>query len=143
MMNDIRTIADVVEIFRTSENEKLKEYNLQHRPSIGDMYEGLSREVLAKALPPNVNLQIVDGFIVDADGNLSPQIDCMLVKQVAETIPYTSSVKCKIEDVVAIIEVKKNAHKSELSDAYLHFGFVNLKNTNICGMLLLSHMRAH
>lgn len=125
MMNEIKTIADVVEIFRTSENEKLKEYNLQHRPSIGDMYEGLSREVLAKTLPPNVNLQIVDGFIVDSDGNLSPQIDCMLVKQIAEKIPYTSSVKCRIEDVVAIIEVKKNAHKSELSDAYLHFGFVN------------------
>jgi len=125
MMNQIRTIADVIELFRTSENARLKEYNLQHCPSIGDMYEGLSKEILAKTLPSGLNLQIVDGFIIDADGNNSPQIDCMLVKRIEEQIPYSSSVKCKIEDVVAIIEVKKNMHKAELSDAYLHFGFVN------------------
>ena len=125
MMNQIRTIADIIDLFRTSENARLKEYNLQHRPSIGDMYEGLAKEILAKTLPSGLNLQIVDGFIIDADGNNSPQIDCMLVKRIEEQIPYSSSVKCKIEDVVAIIEVKKNMHKAELSDAYLHFGFVN------------------
>jgi hypothetical protein len=126
MMNQIRTIADIIDLFRTSENARLKEYNLQHRPSIGDMYEGLTKEILEKTLPSGLNLQIVDGFIIDADGNNSPQIDCMLVKRIEEKIPYSlTSVKCKIEDVVAIIEVKKNMHKAELSEAYLHFSFVN------------------
>ena len=125
MMNEMKTIADVIELFRTSENTRLKEYNLQHCPSIGNMYEGLSKEILTKALPFGINLQIVDGFIVDVEGNNSPQIDCMVVKRIEEQIPYSSSVKCKIEDVVAIIEVKKNMHGTELSDAYLHFGFVN------------------
>jgi hypothetical protein len=78
------------------------------------MYEGLSKEILAKTLPFGINLQIVDGFIIDADGKNSPQIDCMLVKRIEERIPYSSSVRCKIEDVVAIIEVKKNAYAADL-----------------------------
>jgi hypothetical protein len=87
MMSEIRTIADIIELFRTSENARLKEFNLQHCPSIGDMYEGLSKEILAKTLPFGINLQIVDGFIIDADGKNSPQIDCMLVKRIEERIP--------------------------------------------------------
>ncbi len=82
------------------------------------MYEGLSKDLLNRAIPTNVDLKLVDGFVRDALGNLSPQIDCMVVTGVGDPIPHTESYVWDIGNVLAAFEVKKNLYSAEVSDAY-------------------------
>jgi len=50
------------------------------------MYEGLTRDILDRAIPASLDLRIVDGF-VELDGALSPQIDAMLVTGGGRELP--------------------------------------------------------
>jgi hypothetical protein len=76
----IKNVADLLQGFINEETKKLDTYKLKHGPTIGSMYEGLSVEVLNRAIPPQFNLKIVDGFITDGADYLSGQMDCMLVR---------------------------------------------------------------
>lgn len=114
----IKKIADILRGFMNEEANKLAKYNLKHAPTIGTMYEGLSAEILNKAIPPELNLQVVDGFITDGKDYLSGQIDCMLVRGAGENVPYTDSFKWHVKDVMAVFEVKKNLYSKELIDSF-------------------------
>ncbi|HEM8291017.1 TPA: hypothetical protein U2M59_000241 [Providencia stuartii] len=114
----IRTIADLLQGFMHKEAEKLKEYKLKHGPTIGDMYEGLSKELLNRTIPKELELKIVDGFITDGAHFLSGQIDCMLVHGNGEKIPYTDSYKWHVKDVLAVFEIKKNLYTSDLINSF-------------------------
>ncbi len=103
----IRTIAELLEAFKTKEVEILDKQDLKHAPTIGSMYEGLTHEILKKSLPVNLELQVVSGFIEGKDGELSPQIDCMLVSGEGTVIPYTQNFKYPLAQVIAVLEVKK------------------------------------
>jgi hypothetical protein len=116
----IKTISEMLHAFMRAESKKLGEYELKHAPSIGVMYEGLSSNILNKAIPDGLDLRVVGGFVVDAQGKLSGQIDCMLVTGAGERIPYSSSYKWPVWDVLAVIEVKKNLYGAELKDSFLH-----------------------
>lgn len=52
---------------------------LKHTVTIGKMYEGLTKEILNESIPKEYNLQVISGFIKLQNGELSSQIDCMLV----------------------------------------------------------------
>ena len=82
------------------------------------MYEGLAKDILNKALFKGLNLSVKDGFVRDADGNLSKQIDCMIVEGDGKQIPNTDHYIYDFENVVAILESKKNLFSKEISDAY-------------------------
>ncbi|WP_272528713.1 MULTISPECIES: DUF6602 domain-containing protein [unclassified Providencia] len=114
----IKTIADLLQGFMHKEAEKLKEYKLKHGPTIGDMYEGLSKELLERTIPKELELKIVDGFITDGEHFLSGQIDCMLVHGNGEKIPYTNSYKWHVKDVLAVFEIKKNLYSSDLINSF-------------------------
>ncbi|EMR36682.1 DUF6602 domain-containing protein [Vibrio harveyi] len=114
----IKTVADLLQSFMQEESAKLSEYELKHGPTIGDMYEGLSAEVLNRSIPPQLNLQIVDGFITDGADFLSGQIDCMLVRGEGEKIPFTKSYKWHVKDVLAVFEVKKNLYSADLINSF-------------------------
>jgi hypothetical protein len=114
----ITTIADLLNEFRHREMEMLDRQDITHGPTIGSMYEGLTREVLNMALPQQDHLRVVSGFIVNDTGKKSNQIDCMLVKGEGEQIPYTDNFKYNIRDVIAVVEVKKNLYSNDLSEAY-------------------------
>lgn len=43
---DINTVADLLQELAKAENERLKEIDVEHRPTIGDMYEGLTEDLL-------------------------------------------------------------------------------------------------
>ncbi|MCK6395778.1 DUF6602 domain-containing protein [Zoogloea sp.] len=116
----IKTVSEMLLAFMKAESKALADYDLKHAPSIGNMYEGLSSKILDSAVPPGLDLRVVDGFIVDAQGNMSGQIDCMLVTGEGEQIPYTKSYKWPIWDVLAVIEVKKNLYGAELADSFHH-----------------------
>jgi len=114
----IKNVAELLQGFMKEEAAKLNVYELKHGPTIGDMYEGLSADLLNRAIPPQLNLQIVDGFITDGDEFLSGQMDCMLVRGEGEQIPYTKSFKWHVKDVLAVFEVKKNLYSKDLINSF-------------------------
>jgi len=116
----IKNVAQILQAFMEEESKKLNKYKLKHGPTIGDMYEGLSAEIINRAVPEKLGLQVLNGFVHDGLGNLSGQIDCMLVKGEGEKIPHTNSYKWHVKDVLAAFEVKKNLYSKELIDSFCH-----------------------
>jgi hypothetical protein len=114
----IETVADFLSEFIAEETKKLNEYELSHGPTIGAMYEGLTSDVLSRAIPRELGLQVANGFVTDESGLLSSQIDCMLVKGSGEKIPYTDSHKWHVKDVIAVFEVKKRLYSADIADSY-------------------------
>ena len=114
----ISTVADLLDAFRQKELQILDKQNIPHAPTIGHMYEGLTRKILAMTFPEGLDLRVVSGFITNDDGDLSKQIDCMLVVGEGESIPYTDDYKYHLKDVIAVVEVKKNLYTNELDSAY-------------------------
>ncbi len=114
----ITSYADLLKRFIEVELEILDKYQISHAPTIGDMYEGLTHNFLNRSIPHELNLQIVDGFIANDNGEISSQIDCMLVSGEGERIPHTDHYKFKSKNVIAVIEVKKKLYSTELASSY-------------------------
>lgn len=108
--------------------------NIGHNPTIGDMYEGLLSKILNKVFEPLENLSVVSGFIIDVDGQYSKQLDCIVVDKIDKYIPNTNKVLVKPENVIAVIEVKKDFFSKDLvkgvgnllSVVKMNFPFSNL-----------------
>jgi len=116
----LRNVAEIIDGFLNEEKKKLDEFDLKHGPTIGKMYEGLTANVLERAIPETLGLQIVSGVIFDDSGQMTGEIDCMLVKGEGESIPYTNSYKWHIRNVIAVFEVKKTLYSNDLADAFVH-----------------------
>lgn len=121
----ITSVATLLHELQAKEAAKLAQQGIKHAPTIGAMYEGLTRDLLDRAIPPALDLRVVDGFIEDHEGNLSPQIDGMLVAGEGRAIPYTSSYVWPIQRVFAVLEVKKNLYGADLDDAFGKLRTVN------------------
>lgn len=114
----IRTVADFLHQLMDAEVARLDALDLKHGPTIGDMFEGLSADLLRRAVPERLGLQIVEGFITDGLGGRSGQVDCMLVRGNGEPIPYTNAFVWPVKDVIAIFEIKKTLYYDDLVDAF-------------------------
>src|SRR5262245_17746485 len=114
----ITSVATLLRELMNKEAAKLTQQNITHGPTIGAMYEGLTRDILDRTIPASLNLRIVEGFVEDAQGQHSPQIDVMLVSGDGHQIPYTDSYVWPIQNVIAVIEVKKNLFGADLDDAF-------------------------
>jgi len=135
----ISTVADLLDALKHQEVKMLDEQKITHAPTIGSMYEGLTRNILELALPIGLDLKVVSGFITNKKGHLSKQIDCMLVKGEGENIPYTDNYKYDVENVIAIVEVKKNLYSSELDSAYKNLASIqSLQETPQSGNILFA-----
>lgn len=115
----IKTVAELLRAVANKERQKLDTYKMTHAPTIGAMYEGLSRTILERALPESLNLKVVEGFVVFGK-EISGQIDCMLVSGEGERIPHTEIFKWPIEKVIAVFEIKKTLTSNDLTDSYFH-----------------------
>ena len=115
----IKTVAELLRTFANEERQKLDTYKMAHAPTIGAMYEGLSRSILQRALPESLNLKVVEGFVVFGK-EISGQIDCMLVSGEGERIPHTDKFKWPIEKVIVVFEIKKTLTSNDLTDSYFH-----------------------
>jgi hypothetical protein len=114
----IKRLSDILERLAAEEARMLDSYNLKHAPTIGMMYEGLTTNLLQFTLPSVLQLDVVSGFVTDDSGELSPQIDCMIVHGSGEQVPHTSVYKWHVRDVIATFEVKKSLYSAEITDAY-------------------------
>ncbi|WP_322864798.1 DUF6602 domain-containing protein (plasmid) [Aquicoccus sp. G2-2] len=113
----ITSFAEFLEQLQDREAKVLAGEAVKHAPTIGDMYEGLTRELIERAIPRELNLQLVDGFVHGVDGKYSHQTDAMLVKGTrGRKIPKTEMWEWPIEDVLAVFEVKKNLYAKDLAD---------------------------
>ncbi|MDQ8206180.1 hypothetical protein QEH52_01570 [Coraliomargarita sp. SDUM461003] len=122
----ITTLGGILEGFLTHEKKMIAEFEqkhgkIPHGPTIGDTYEGLTTELLSKAIPEEFNLRITNGFIIGKDGSKSGQIDCMLVRGAGSPIPKTDSEIMPIENVLAVLEVKKTLYGGDFADVLDHF----------------------
>jgi len=60
-------------------------------PDYRSVYEGLTRDVLDRAIPSSLPLGIVSGFIQGVNGKMSTQIGCMLLTGSGQRLPHTDS----------------------------------------------------
>ncbi|WP_417266108.1 DUF6602 domain-containing protein [Brumimicrobium sp.] len=120
----IKSVADLLKGFLEKETQLLKSYDIVKHPGIiGDMYEGLTKEILHKSIFDGLDLRICAGKIKNSKNNFSGEIDCMLVVGDGEKIPYTDKFIYDSSKVVAVIQVKKNLYSKDLKDS-----FTNLKS---------------
>ncbi|MGO1163932.1 hypothetical protein ACTOV4_18580 [Brucella sp. C7-11G] len=64
----IRSIGEILEQLRKAEADRLDKSDIRHAPTIGAMYEGLTKDLLNKAIPDGLDLKIVSGFVIDGKG---------------------------------------------------------------------------
>ena len=115
----IRTVSDFLEELKTKSVELIKKYEVVDHPVlIGDMYEGLTQDLLNRSIFDGLNLKIVGGKIKNAKGQLSGEIDCMLVEGESERIPFTEKFIYHFSQVIAVIQVKKNLYSDALDESY-------------------------
>lgn len=115
---EIRSVAQLLQAIRDAKLPALDASPITHTPTIGDMYEGLSGNLLSQALPADSDLRVVTGFITDGNGALSGQIDRMLVAGAGAVVPETDAYVWHVRDVVAVLEIKKTLNSTRLADAY-------------------------
>ena len=120
----IKSVADLLKGFLEKETELLKSYDIvKHSGIIGDMYEGLTKDILDKSIFDGLDLRICAGKIRNSKNVFSGEIDCMLVVGDGEKIPYTDKFIYNSSKVVVVIQVKKNLYSKDLKES-----FTNLKS---------------
>ncbi|MUO85210.1 hypothetical protein [Agrobacterium vitis] len=64
----IRWIGELLAQLRKAEADRLDKRDIRHAPTIGAMYEGVTKYLLNKAIPDGLDLKIVSGFVIDGKG---------------------------------------------------------------------------
>ncbi|MEK4407565.1 DUF6602 domain-containing protein [Bacillus sp. FSL L8-0642] len=115
----IVTVSDFLQSLMEKEKELIKKYEIVgHAPTIGDMYEGLTAELLNKSLFKELDIRVAAGKIRNGEGEYSNEVDCMIVEGEGDKIPYTEKYIYDISQVIAVLEIKKNLYKNDLIDSY-------------------------
>ena len=120
----IKSLSELLRNIQAAEAERLNEHRITHGPTIGSMYEGLTKELVDKVLPPQLDIRVVDGFIEGIDRKLSPQADILVVRGEGEQVPHTRSYIYPIQKVLAAFEIKKSLGGVALDDAMVKMGAV-------------------
>lgn len=115
----IETIHQLLVAMKDKGITEIEHYlNIGHNPTIGAMYEGLTKQLIDKTIFKGLNLRVASGKIKNDAGIFSDQIDCMVVIGEGMKLPYINEYVYDINKVIAVIEVKKNLFSKELYDAY-------------------------
>lgn len=114
----IETVAD---LFAQIKEREYKARNgalsSNQRLAMSTMYEGLPRNVLDFAAFEGIDIRVVEGRIRKSDGIVSKRMDCMIVTGEPEVIvPPIAHCIYPIEQVIAIIEVRRTLFPSRLDD---------------------------
>ncbi|MFT5873318.1 MAG: hypothetical protein ACI8WT_002262 [Clostridium sp.] len=129
MINNIYDLLNKLKDIGVKDIEKY--LFVKHGPMIGNMYEGLTKKIMEKAIFTNLDLRVCSGKITNSKGELSKQIDCMIVIGKGEKLPYSLEYIYDINKVIMVIEVKKNLFSKDLDSAYQNLLSVkNITETN-------------
>jgi len=117
----IETVSDFLEKFKNYALNKIVENDsdIVHRPTIGNIFEGLTSNLLNKALFKGLDLRIVEkSFIYNDSGQISPEMDCLIVVGEGIQISFTNQFKYHVKDVIAVVQVKKNLYANDIDDSF-------------------------
>jgi hypothetical protein len=116
----IREVSELIRAFAAEERKKLDALGITHPPTIGEMYEALTAGMMEKAIPPELDLRVTNGFITATEGYTpdTGQIDCMLVRGEGKPIGKTGRHIWHVRDVIAVLEVKKSMFTGDLEDSF-------------------------
>jgi hypothetical protein len=114
----ITKVADLLNELRIAEVKRIDQEQIKHTTTIGDMYESLTASVLDQAIPKQADLKIVSGFARTTSGIMSGQIDCMVVCGSGRPLPYSKASIWDIQDVIAVLEIKKTLFSGQMETAY-------------------------
>lgn len=122
----LKRSSDLLKCFIEYETKVLSQIPMFHMPTLGDGYEAITRDGLAEdyVLPPDLELNVVSGFISVGGTMLQVQIDCMLVCGDGVSYGRTGKFIYEIEQVLCIFEVKKTLTKADMSDAIKHLSVI-------------------
>lgn len=123
----IKTISNLLEEIRKKGIKTIEENesNINHRPTIGNIYEGLTKEILNKGIFNGLNLFVVaNSFIYNDRNELSDEIDCMIVEGKGTKISFTNQFKYHFSKVIAVIQVKKNLFSKDIHSAHWNLNSV-------------------
>lgn len=119
----IKELADLlIQTIKTECDSYLEYSELVHGPSIGELYEALTADVLQKSLPNEVYVS-THSFIEGSNTEFDVIVSYIEDKRYGRTERYIY----KPQDVVAVFQIKKNLKGNELADAY-----DNLDNLRDC-----------
>jgi hypothetical protein len=119
----INSVADILLKLKEEEEKRIIDFTEKysktlHPTIIGDMYEGIAKDILNKVIFKGFDLRVTSGQITNQSGELSHEVDCMIVEGEGDPIPNTGKYIYDISKVLAVIEVKKNLNKNDLLDSY-------------------------
>ncbi|MGB5988380.1 MAG: DUF6602 domain-containing protein [Marinifilaceae bacterium] len=120
----IKTISDFLLKLIDAEKQHIDSMEISHRVTIGNMYEGLTKDFLEMSLFDELNLNIVtNSFIINKEGLRSKEMDILIIEGEGNKLPYTDQYDVNIKQVIAVIQVKKKLNKKSIID-----GYENLRN---------------
>lgn len=137
----IKNISQLILELKNKGIDLIKEQEyIKHPGMIGNMYEGLTTEILENTIFEGFNLKVVNGKIKNNSGGISAQIDCMIVVGDGDKLPYTESYIYHYSQVIAVIEVKKNLDKNQIISSYANLKSVIdvSRNADIDGELFMT-----
>ncbi|ALY44149.1 hypothetical protein APA66_24330 [Pseudomonas aeruginosa] len=125
----IKKASELLERFIAVEVEKLSGVNMLHMPTLGSAYEEITRQGIFQdyAIPKDLDLRVVSGFISVSGEMLPEQIDCMLVHGDGQQYGLTQQYIYDVNKVLCFFEVKKNLKKADYADAIGHLAKIRRK----------------
>ncbi len=111
----IKTVGELLTELLEREKAVLRQIkDVKQGPMIGDMYEGLTRTVLDRAIFEELDIRVAEGAIRNDRGDISRQLDCMIVRGAGEQLPHTNHFIYPVDRVIGIVEVMKTLYAGEL-----------------------------
>ncbi|WP_095127955.1 DUF6602 domain-containing protein [Pseudomonas sp. Irchel s3h14] len=125
----IRKASELLEQFIKAETRKLDGVKMPHMPTLGSAYEEITKQGIYQdfAIPKNLDLRVVSGFISVGGEMLNEQIDCMLVHGEGVKYGLTDQYIYDIDKVLCVFEVKKTLRRSDFVDAIQHLAKIRKK----------------
>lgn len=117
----INSIADLLKDFVNAEVAVLNKQDIKHPPTIGSMYEGLTKEIFNKSIFNGLDLRVVNNSFIKG---CNTEFDVMLVIGKGDKIPYIESFKYNPENVIAIVQSKKNLYSKDIRESHDNLKFL-------------------
>ncbi|PZR16203.1 MAG: hypothetical protein DI539_17890 [Flavobacterium psychrophilum] len=117
----IETVSDFLASFKKYALSKIEkdDSDVKHTVAIGDNFEGLTAELVSKAIFKGFNLKMVErSFIYNDKGDLSDEMDCLLVVGDGQKMSFANRYKYHVKDVIAVFQVKKTLYSKDLYESH-------------------------
>lgn len=117
----ITTLAELLQEFIKANVEILNKEDVSHPTSIGDMFEGLSKNIINRSIFEGLNLKVVKNSFI---AGCKTEFDVMLVEGDGEQLPFTDRYRYKPEQVIVVLSVRKNLYSKDIKEGFENLQFI-------------------